>query len=469
MSPWGVRSQMLPNMQGHAAVHIGNSQVLVYGGQSPFGAFPTTVMMLDYDPFEWKPVVDGGSGTVPAGRMFHAMGYDDAGNAMYVFGGQGAAGIFDDCWKYSVATATWALLPAFGASIPSGRTNMAHATVGRALYVYGGVTASGKVLDDLWALNMADGSWAVVTPVVSATSESAQRTMHRPPGLQHATLVAVNGTNLVLYGGTDDLGIQRSDLYVFSPADLTWTLQSPSTLGSGPPPPVERMRGISVDSRRVIFTGGLGANGALNSTWVWKMDEDAWAANAYGSLPGTLHSHALVAFNQSANANACAWTIPGLPICTPSTNFTLVAISGATNNPGGGVVVSFANQDPLPPPVGVLDPGAKWAVTVLNGLGLVSAVLLFAFVAKHRTHRVIKASNPRFSALILIGAALAHVGIISSTWQNDARYSYVLTSFLVGAGYSLIFSSLVVKTFVLYLYVFSIRFVVMKLSQPRLV
>ncbi|KAI9215839.1 hypothetical protein BC828DRAFT_401529, partial [Blastocladiella britannica] len=344
MSPWGARSQVLPNMQGHGAVHVGNSQVLVYGGQSPFGAFPSTVMMLDYDPFEWKPVVDGGSGTLPAGRMFHAMGYDGTGNVVYVFGGQGAAGgaagpsgILGDTWKYNVATAKWtAVTP--GTSVPSGRTNMAHATVGRSMYVYGGVSSSGAVLDDLWAFDMAAGSWSAVTPVVSSSSSSGSAATVRPPGLQHATLVAVNGTNLVLYGGTDGSGVSRSDLYVFSPADRTWMLQAPSTLGSGPPPPVERMRGISVDSRRVIFTGGLGTNGALNSTWVWKMDENAWSANAYGSLPGTLHSHALVAFNQSANANACAWTIPGMPICSPASNFTLLAISGVTNNPGGGVV-----------------------------------------------------------------------------------------------------------------------------------
>ncbi|KAI9222633.1 7 transmembrane sweet-taste receptor of 3 GCPR-domain-containing protein [Blastocladiella britannica] len=75
---------------------------------------------------------------------------------------------------------------------------------------------------------------------------------------------------------------------------------------------------------------------------------------------------------------------------------------------------------------------------------------LVAFIGIHRGHKVIKASNPRFAVLILFGAALAHVGLISSTWQNDGRNSFVLTSFLVGTGYSLMFSSLVVKTYMIY-------------------
>ncbi|KAI9217533.1 hypothetical protein BC828DRAFT_254761 [Blastocladiella britannica] len=445
MSPWGARSQMLPNTQGHAAVHIGNNQVLVFGGQSPFGAFSKTVMVLDYDGFEWNPVADGGLGTLPAGRMFHAMGYEATGNAVYVFGGQSATGTLGDTWQYSVTTATWAMI-AIGANGPTARTNVAHATVGSSMYVYGGVTPVGAVLDDLWALDMVDGTWTDIKPLPSSST-----TMTRPPSLQHATLVATNGTKLVLYGGTDAFGTQRNDLYVFSPTDRTWTLQTPSTLGSGPPPPVERMRGISVDWRRVIFTGGLGSNGgALNSTWVWKMDENAWSTNAYGPLPSSLHSHALVGFNQSANPNACAWTIPGLSLCTPATNITLLAISGATGIPGGGVMVSFANQDPLPPPAGAIDPGAKWAVTAINAVGLVGTLALVGFCVVHRGHKVVKASNPRFAVLILLGAALAHVGLISSTWQTDGRRSYMLTAFLVGTGYSLIFSALVVKTYMIY-------------------
>ncbi|KAI9221311.1 hypothetical protein BC828DRAFT_81979 [Blastocladiella britannica] len=73
-----------------------------------------------------------------------------------------------------------------------------------------------------------------------------------------------------------------------------------------------------------------------------------------------------------------------------------------------------------------------------------------AFVFVKREQKVVKATNPRFAVLILFGAALAHIGLIASTWQNDGRNSYMLTAFLVGTGYSLMFSALVVKTYMIY-------------------
>ncbi|KAI9179094.1 hypothetical protein H9P43_005756 [Blastocladiella emersonii ATCC 22665] len=438
MAPFGQRNSMPAGTQGLGAAVVGGNRILAWGGQTAFGEHPTAMMALDFDSFTWTQVADASS-VKPTGRAFHALGFDAAGGNIWIYGGQSASSVLGDTWKYSVATATWtAVTPA---TSPGTRTNFAHAVLDRTLYVYGGVTPTGEIQRDLWALDMATGAWSPVAAKGSVV----------PPALQHAALVAVNGTQLALYGGTNEQGSVTNALYVLDVATMTWRFEQPSTLKTGAPPAAERMRAVYLDPRRVLFTGGLGASGPLNATWVWKMDESEWSNNAYGSLPAALHSHALVTFNQSAYDKACQYSdMPVFSLCTPATVNAVVAVSGVTNSPGGGVLVSFASPDPPPPPVGVIDAGAKWAVTVLNAIGLLLALVLATFLWVKRAHKVIKASNIRFAALILLGAMLAHIGLIASSWVTDSRTAIMLTAFLVGSGYTLIFSGLVVKTYVIY-------------------
>ncbi|KAI9189127.1 hypothetical protein H9P43_000555 [Blastocladiella emersonii ATCC 22665] len=438
MAPFGQRSSMPAGTQGLGAAMVGGNRILAWGGQTKFGEYPTAMMALDFDSFTWTQVADASS-VKPAGRAFHALGYDAAGGNIWIYGGQSASSVLGDTWKYSVAAATWTAVTT--SASPGTRTNFAHATLDQTMYVYGGVTPTGEIQRDLWALDMAAGAWSPVAAKGAVV----------PPALQHAALVAVNGTQLVLYGGTNEQGSVTNSLYVLDVPSKTWRVEQPSTLKTGAPPAAERMRAVYLDQRRVLFTGGLGTSGPLNATWVWKMDEGEWSNNAYGSLPAALHSHALVTFNQSAYAKACQYAeIPVLSLCTPATVNAVVAVSGVTNSPGGGVVVSFANPDPPPPPVGVIDAGAKWAVTVLNAVGLMLTLALSTFLWLKRGHKVIKASNVRFAALILLGTLLAHIGLIASSWVPDARTAIMLTAFLVGSGYTLVFSALVVKTYLIY-------------------
>ncbi|ORZ31771.1 hypothetical protein BCR44DRAFT_1260556 [Catenaria anguillulae PL171] len=447
MAPYGERSQVLPNMQGHGAVVLAQTnKILVWGGQNQFAEFPQHVMVLDFDRFAWQKMPTNGV-TVPSGRMFHAMAHDAQANAVWVFGGQTqivngnlAAAVLGDTWKLDVATRTWTQVTT--STSPSARTNVAHAQVGRAMWVYGGTTAAGIVQSDLWRFDMAAGTWAAM----SATGDV-------PPALQHATMAAINSTHVLMYGGAQATALSNV-LYILDTAALKWKVHKPSTLSSGGsgPPPAERVRAITVDDRRVLFTGGLSAQGALNSTWVWRMDEDRWDPNGYGSLPGQLHSHALVSFNQSATPGACTYTVDAttMTICTAQKVPAVVAISGVTNRPGGGVAVSFANPDPPPPPMGTVDAGVKWAVTVINIVGILLALGLVAFVLVNRGNKVVKAANPPFCLIILAGAILAHVGLIGSGWDMDGRSGMMQTAFLLGGGYTLMFSGLVTKIYLVY-------------------
>ncbi|KNE63968.1 hypothetical protein AMAG_09030 [Allomyces macrogynus ATCC 38327] len=87
-------------------------------------------------------------------------------------------------------------------------------------------------------------------------------------------------------------------------------------------------------------------------------------------------------------------TVPGFSICTPATLPVVLAISGVASNPGGGVLVSFASAEPPLPAPGVIDQGAKIAVTVINAVGLVGVLGVMGVLLTHYCHVVMLATIP---------------------------------------------------------------------------
>ncbi|ORZ30133.1 hypothetical protein BCR44DRAFT_33475 [Catenaria anguillulae PL171] len=368
------------------------------------------------------------------------MAFDEPTNKIFVYGGQTAgAGVSSENWVYDVMARSWTQLNPPRA--PGARTNMAFAITGRTMYVFGGIDSAGALLGDLWAFDMSSSTWnRHVWDSPAAVS---------PPPLQHASLVAVNSTMLALYGGTLQGGAYSATLYKYDIPTSSWSIHKAP--GESRLPPAERMRAVAVDKRRVLFTGGLTAQGLSNTTWVWKLDENVFDPSAYGPLPAGLHSHSLVTFNQSAHAGACVWDpIPIFTLCTKQTVPAVVAISGVTNRPGGGLLVSWAHSDPLPPPVGKLDIGLRLAMVSFNAIGLATALSLILFTVKHQKVPVVKAANPNLSIISLIGAAMVHLGIMTSSSIDEGRTAMMLTAFLLGGGYTLIFAAIMVKNGLIY-------------------
>ncbi|KNE63925.1 hypothetical protein AMAG_08984 [Allomyces macrogynus ATCC 38327] len=444
VAPFGARSKVPNGLQGHSAFMLPTSnQVLVWGGKTAISEFPQHVSVLDYDSLTWRADSPASSSAVPLGRMFHAAAITQHAGAsvMYVFGGQGDnAAIFADTWRYNVATKTWTLLAPITA--PSNRTDSAYATVGTTLYLFGGLSPSGEVLSDLWALDLTSEQWAQVPTFGTA-----------PGARRHAAMTAVNGTKLTLFGGTDGDRNPMSKLHVLDTTTRTWTHVYPG--GDVEPPAAERIGAVTLDDKRVLYTGGVGAGGSLNSTWVWKMHTNQWVVasqdTGYGPLPAGLHSHAMVIFNQSASPTACqSQTVPGFSICTPATLPVVLAISGVASNPGGGVLVSYASAEPPLPAPGVIDQGAKIAVTVINAVGLVGVLGVMGVLLTHRSHKVVKASNWKYGVVILLGSLVISLGIIATSWVPDSRQGVMVVAYMISSGFDLIFSALVVKTNIIY-------------------
>ncbi|ORZ40936.1 hypothetical protein BCR44DRAFT_1102919 [Catenaria anguillulae PL171] len=169
---------------------------------------------------------------------------------------------------------------------PGNRTNVAHAIIDRTLYVFGGIRPNYVVLGDLWAFNMATRTWTRIE--TSGT---------QPGALQHATMVANGTASLIVFGGTDARGVHSNGLFSLDLQTRTWTQHQPLTTRLGAParlPALERVRGVKIDARRVLFAGGIGPDGSTNATYAWKLDENVWSRSAYTDMPSALHSHALV-------------------------------------------------------------------------------------------------------------------------------------------------------------------------------
>ncbi|KNE67600.1 hypothetical protein AMAG_12053 [Allomyces macrogynus ATCC 38327] len=459
VAPFGARSKVPNGLQGHSALVLpSGNHVLVWGGKTVIGEFPQHASVLDYDSLTWRADT-AASSSVPPGRMFHAAAITQRAGAdtMYIFGGQGAnAMIYADTWRYDVASKTWTQLAPTPS--PSNRTDSAFAIIGTTLYLFGGLSQSGEVLSDLWAFDLTTEQWNQVT--TAGTLPCARR---------HAAMTTVNGTKLALFGGSDGDRNPTSKLHVLDTMTHTWTQVSPG--GDVAPPAAERIGAVTLDDKRVLYTGGVGAGGSLNSTWVWKMHTNQWVvANqdvGYGPLPAGLHSHAMVVFDQSASPTACqSQTAPGFSICTPATLPVVLAISGVASSPGGGVLVSFASAEPPLPAPGVIDQGAKIAVTAITVVGLVGVLGVMGVLLTHRSHKVVKASNWKYGIVILLGSIVISLGIIATSWVPDSRQGVMVVAYMISSGFDLIFSALVVKTNIIYT-IFSSRYVVKTTHWPN--
>jgi Galactose oxidase, central domain len=71
----------------------------------------------------------------------------------YRFGGTNTGKRYNDTWLFDISTRKWTELQCTG-SIPPPRCSHAAALVCDVMYVFGGVDADGRYLDDLFGLNL---------------------------------------------------------------------------------------------------------------------------------------------------------------------------------------------------------------------------------------------------------------------------------------------------------------------------
>ena len=247
---------------------------------------------------------DGGAATTLAGRWVQVRTIGDAPDPrvdaclvcdpdeerLLLFGGWDEDDDFNDLWAFDVSSRLWMELRPAGEE-PSARSEaaMAYDPVGKKLYLFGGWDGEEELdLGDTWVYDPAEDTWTDLDPAGETPI----------PRNAHSLIYDPQGERLVLFGGSDQRGLEYNDVWVYDPAENVWTELDPA----GDAPPRRGWHGAAYDSenrRMVIFGGGAseGAGGdleCLNDTWAYELQSGTWVElRPEGDLPAEIYGVAM--------------------------------------------------------------------------------------------------------------------------------------------------------------------------------
>jgi len=180
------------------------------------------------------------------------------GRYLWVFGGLSAGlAARNDLWVLDVEGKAWTQRSASG-PIPTAR-RAATMTLSQqsTAYLFGGETASRVRLNDMFSLALGsvggNPTWTSITYNPSSTSTPSPRSEHSMAG-EVALLPVTNSPNgMILFGGVDQSGQALADLYGFAFSTLRWHLLSPT--GTAPQKRKGHAACVLLSSVMVLFGG----------------------------------------------------------------------------------------------------------------------------------------------------------------------------------------------------------------------
>jgi hypothetical protein len=270
-----------PRREMAGAFDATRQRMLIFGGNTevPEMCMPRTAISADIFALElecgtWSRVVAVGEDG-PGARARMASTVDTAGERVLLFGGRDREGTtgyrnFADVWAFDLATDAWSLV-SDGTGGPSPRSSAVIAldeARGRLIVFGGNTSTSGLTLtgaDDLWALDLATGTWSELAPDGDA-----------PGGRLFHSGVVIDG-ELVVFGGTPMFNPPYyADVWALDLATDAWRQVSD---GSGGPHPRFGAELYADPARgRVLVFGGHDdtALGNNNDVWACDLATGAW-------------------------------------------------------------------------------------------------------------------------------------------------------------------------------------------------
>lgn len=212
---------------GHTLTQVG-AQLFVYGGANQEDTFGD-VYRLDLERKHWSIGALAQAEWTPGRRTNHAA-VADADGRMYIFGGYDFRGKFlNDLWHLKVPTKSSDMLqsedvfaadwvkPATTGVKPSARASHSMTIIGRGVFLFGGFSAKGDMLNDVHLFDLDELDWRELRPIGGLP----------PPRQAHAAVR--HGRELVISGGCD-ISAEKpecfSDVWTLSPLDLRWKERS---------------------------------------------------------------------------------------------------------------------------------------------------------------------------------------------------------------------------------------------------
>mmetsp|Transcript_15136 Transcript_15136/g.35474 ORF Transcript_15136/g.35474 Transcript_15136/m.35474 type:complete len:676 (-) Transcript_15136:68-2095(-) len=282
-SPWtwsrvearGVRPAA---RQGHAAVEVG-SRIYVIGGCVQDVQCYNDIHIFNTETLEWSQ--EPYSGDAPEPRGGHSATL--LGAAIYVYGGASSMGAVGDTYRFDLVKRRWTRGIAVSGGVgPGRRTN--HAAVadsnGR-IYIFGGYSAEGTYLSDLWLLSMegftAAGASAPIKAAESfAIAWSLPASTGQIPAARSSHSLTLVDQRLVVFGGYLAEGQVANDVHIFDLDDQVW--KSPS---AAPDAPAPRQGHSAVrHGRDVVVAGGCDVSRedsvCYNDAWTLSLVDMLW-------------------------------------------------------------------------------------------------------------------------------------------------------------------------------------------------
>ncbi|UCH57622.1 MAG: hypothetical protein JSV18_01505, partial [Candidatus Bathyarchaeota archaeon] len=196
----------LPQYGHHMVFDTRNRMAIMYGGHwsitgTSRHGYSDGVWTYDYPSDSWTKV---DTATSLPSRYWHTLAYDEDRGNMIVFGGSGMRdAILDDTWLYDLSTNTWERL--YTDEKPSGRENSAlvYDPVHEKFILFGGLREIGEPpLNDLWVLDIAEGTWReVFSEPVSTDGEDDEPSQTGIPGFPLPSIILSMALIMILLAG----------------------------------------------------------------------------------------------------------------------------------------------------------------------------------------------------------------------------------------------------------------------------
>jgi hypothetical protein len=221
------------------------------------------------------------NGLVPQAREDHTWTLAPDGDA-YLFGGRDAGEVYDDLWRYSVASGAWTQITPNGASPAARFGHNAVWAAGIGLVIFAGQGPDG-FFNDLWAFDPAINAW-----------RQLQTTGARPvPRYGSCATIGPDGRLWISHGFTSE-GQRFADTRAFDLDTGAWTDETPLSEA-----PIERCLHAcwwTGDDELVLYGGQTTGTTALDDLWHLVVGErpgtNSWARLAPDPAPLARNLHA---------------------------------------------------------------------------------------------------------------------------------------------------------------------------------
>ncbi len=217
----------------------------------------------------------------PSARARGSAAYDAAGDRMWMFGGRyregssGAYTLFDEVWSLDLKSLVFSPLAINGAG-PEARSNpvVVFDDAAGELVLFGGNTSTSGLSfipqNDLWALDVAAGTWREIAPSGAPPSER----------LFHTGTIDPEKHLMFVYGGGGENAFQGPFYGDLWQVDLTTGAWTELSDGKGNAPNARIWSTIAFDGakNRLVLFGGHddGAVGNNSDTWAFDLGSNSW-------------------------------------------------------------------------------------------------------------------------------------------------------------------------------------------------